>query len=243
MLVRLIFSSYLLVMTFGCASSSNSKSDSGSTSSPLLRHVVLLKFKDDATPMQMKAIEEAFRALPSQIPEIVDFEWGRDVSIEGKHQDFTHCFLVSFADDVGRNVYLPHPAHKAFVDLLLPILDKATVIDFYGQDIQGTSNVNGQLRHVVLFDFKEETSDEALRAIESKFASLPGDISEITAFEWGTNNSPEGLNNGHTHVFLITFQDETSREVYLPHPAHKEFGRTVRGHVEKVLVFDYWAKE
>lgn len=231
-------------MTFGCSPSSDTESSAAaSATDPLLRHVVLFKFKDDATEAQVKAIEEAFRQLPGQIPEIVDFEWGTDVSVEGKSHGFTHCFLVSFADDAGREVYLPHPAHQAFVDLLLPSLDKVTVVDFYGHDIQGAKDVDGQLRHVVMFQFKEGTSAEDLKAIENKFASLPGDIPEITAFEWGTNNSPEGLDDGYTHCFLVTFKDESGREVYAPHPSHKEFGSIVRPHVEKVLVVDYFAKE
>lgn len=243
MLTRILILTILLTMNFCCTPSSDSASDSKSSSSPLLRHVVLLKFKEDTTPIQVKAIEEVFRTLPSQIPEIVDFEWGKDVSIEGKHQNFTHCFLVSFANDIGREIYLHHPTHKEFVELLKPSLDKVTVVDFYGSDIQGTSNVNGQLRHVVLFDFKDGTSKDDLEEIETKFASLPGDIPIITAFEWGTNNSPEDLANGHTHAFLVTFKDEAGREVYLPHPAHKEFGTIVRNHVEKLIVFDYFSSK
>lgn len=238
-----LFISTLLAMTFGCSPSSDSESHSAADAKPLLRHVVLFKFKDSASPMQVKAIEEAFRQLPKQIPEVVDFEWGTDVSIEGKSHDFTHCFLVSFADDAGRAAYIPHPAHKAFVELLMPSLDKVTVVDFYGHDIQGAKEVGGQLRHVVMFQFKDGTSAGDLKAIETKFASLPGDIPTVTAFEWGTNNSPEGLADGYSHCFLVTFKNESGREVYAPHPSHKEFGTIVRPHVEKVLVVDYFAKE
>ena len=95
-----------------------------------LRHVVLFKFKQDTTPEQVKAIEDAFRALPGKIPEIVDFEWGTDVSTEGKAQSFTHCFLVTFRDAAGRAVYLPHPAHKEFGKLVGPLVADVFVIDF-----------------------------------------------------------------------------------------------------------------
>ncbi|MCB0070159.1 MAG: Dabb family protein, partial [Caldilineaceae bacterium] len=27
-----------------------------------------------------------------------------------------------------------------------------------------------------------------------------------------------------------------------PHPAHQAFGQVLRPHLDKVLVFDYWAK-
>jgi hypothetical protein len=97
------------------------------------RHVVMFKFKDSATTDQVVAIEKAFAGLPGKISTIRDFEWGVDVSPEGKADGFTHCFLVSFDDKAGLDVYLPHPAHKAFVDLLLPSLDKVLVLDYVAQ--------------------------------------------------------------------------------------------------------------
>lgn len=95
-----------------------------------LRHVVLFKFKDDAPREEVKKIEDAFRALPSKIPEVVDFEWGTNNSPEGLADGFTHCFFVTFNDEKGREAYLPHPAHTAFVGLLKPYLDKVLVIDY-----------------------------------------------------------------------------------------------------------------
>ncbi len=95
-----------------------------------LRHVVLFKFKDDAPADKVKAIEDAFRALPQKIPEIADFEWGTNVSVENRSEGFTHCFMVTFNNEEGRAVYLPHPAHKAFGQLLRPYIDKILVIDF-----------------------------------------------------------------------------------------------------------------
>ena len=97
----------------------------------MLRHVVLFKFKDTATPEQIKTIENAFRALPSKIKEVKDFEWGINNSPENLNQGFTHCFFVSFATEKDREVYLPHPAHKDFVKLLEPQLDKVLVVDYW----------------------------------------------------------------------------------------------------------------
>ena len=97
----------------------------------VLRHVVLFKFKDDSPKEKVKEIEQAFAALPKKIDAIVDFEWGTNNSPEGLADGFTHCFFVSFADEKGREVYLPHPDHKAFVKLLKPHLDKAVVVDYW----------------------------------------------------------------------------------------------------------------
>jgi len=99
-----------------------------------------------------------------------------------------------------------------------------------------------QLRHVVLFKFKENTSAEDITKVEEAFAALPGKIPEIKGYEWGTNNSPEGLDKGFTHCFFLTFESEEGRAVYLPHPDHKAFGAVLGPHLEDVLVLDYWAE-
>ena len=107
-----------------------------------------------------------------------------------------------------------------------------------------TSNVVAQkkeLRHVVMFKFKDSSTTADIKAIEVAFAALPKQIKEIKRFEWGVNNSPENLNQGLTHCFLLTFKSEADREVYLPHPAHKAFVTLVGPHVDKVTVLDYWA--
>lgn len=97
------------------------------------------------------------------------------------------------------------------------------------------------LRHVVLFQFKPETTPAQLKAIEAAFCALPAQIDAIHGFEWGTNVSVEGIAQGFTHCFLLTFRSEADRAVYLPHPAHKAFGDFIRPYKEQVLVIDYWA--
>jgi hypothetical protein len=97
------------------------------------------------------------------------------------------------------------------------------------------------LRHAVFFRFKDSSSSEQIQEVVDAFAALPEKISEIIDFQAGTNNSPEGLDDGFTHCFLLTFRDESGRAAYLPHPAHSgEFADTLRPHMEDVFVIDYW---
>ncbi|GMQ29703.1 Dabb family protein [Algoriphagus confluentis] len=98
------------------------------------------------------------------------------------------------------------------------------------------------LRHVVLFGFKQTSSPEDIQGVIDAFKALPSQISEIKGFEWGTNSSPEGLNQGLTHAFTLTFYSDADRDAYLPHPAHKQFGALLGPHLEKVTVLDYWTK-
>jgi len=97
----------------------------------VLRHVVLFAFKPTATAEKIREIEQAFAALPGRIDAIRDFEWGRDVSVEGKAEGYTHCFFVTFAEEAGRDTYLPHPSHKAFGQILHPHLEKVLVLDYW----------------------------------------------------------------------------------------------------------------
>lgn len=99
------------------------------------------------------------------------------------------------------------------------------------------------LRHVVLFKFKDGTSTADIKKVEDAFRKLPTQIKEIKGFEWGTNNSPEGLAQGFTHCFFLTFASEADRAVYLPHPDHKAFGKVLGPHLDKVLVVDYWSEK
>jgi len=98
------------------------------------RHVVCFKFKDDATPEKVAEIEREFKALKDKIDTIVDFEWGRSENIEPLNDEFTHCFVVTFKDKAGLEVYLPHEKHTEFVALLKPHLDKVFVFDYTARD-------------------------------------------------------------------------------------------------------------
>ncbi len=96
------------------------------------------------------------------------------------------------------------------------------------------------LQHVVLFKFKADAKPEDIKKVETAFKALKDQIKEIKGFEWGLNNSPENLNEGYTHCFLVSFSSEKDREIYLPHPKHKEFVAMIGPYVEKALVVDYW---
>jgi hypothetical protein len=98
------------------------------------------------------------------------------------------------------------------------------------------------LRHVVLVKFKQTSSAEDISKVEKAFAGLSKSISLIKAFEWGTNNSPENLNQELTHCFFATFSSEKDRDDYLVHPKHKEFVSIAGPHFDKVTVVDYWVK-
>ncbi|MFP5393148.1 MAG: Dabb family protein [Gammaproteobacteria bacterium] len=98
------------------------------------------------------------------------------------------------------------------------------------------------LRHVVLFAFKNNATAEQIDAIVGGFAALPRAIPGIAAYEWGTNVSPENLNEGFTHCFTLSFASAQDRDGYLVHPAHQQFVETLGPCLERAVVVDYWAQ-
>lgn len=99
------------------------------------------------------------------------------------------------------------------------------------------------LRHVVLFKFKDDAPPTEVEKIVDAFRALPAKIPQIHSYEDGFNNSPEKLNDGLTHCFLVTFRSEADREAYLPHPEHQKFVEILKPQLEKVLVVDYWTSK
>ena len=97
-----------------------------------VRHVVVFRYKPDASPAKIREITEAFAALKDQIPGILAFEHGVNNSPEKLNQGFTHVYQVTFTNAAARDVYLAHPAHKAFGALLgsSGVFDGAFVVDY-----------------------------------------------------------------------------------------------------------------
>lgn len=102
-------------------------------------------------------------------------------------------------------------------------------------------NAEKELRHVVLFGWKTNANKDTVAAAIKAFEALPKQINWIKKFEWGVNNSPENLNQGLTHCFLLTFATEKERDAYLVHPIHQAFTKLLPNILDKVTVVDYWA--
>lgn len=127
----LLFMCLCLTSYANISTNKNLKTSMTTVKDSVLRHVVIFKFKPEATKQQIKTIEKAFSALPSKIAQIMDYEWGLNNSPEGLSKGFTHCFFVTFKNEEDRAIYLPHPDHKAFVSLLTPVLEDVFVLDYW----------------------------------------------------------------------------------------------------------------
>jgi hypothetical protein len=125
--------------------------------------------------------------------------------------------------------------------LFVAVLAAFSIIAF-AADKPAAENKKGALYHVVSLKFKPSAGKDDIVKVEQAFAALKEKIPGITSLNWGTNVSPEKLDKGFTHCFVLTFNSEKDRDAYLPHPEHKAFGQLLGPVLQDAFVIDFWAK-
>jgi hypothetical protein len=100
----------------------------------MVRHLVLIKVAGNVSSADIDSVFKKMEALKTKIPGIISFDAGVNNSPEEFSRDYTHVFMMDFADVQSRDSYLPHPDHQAVQPPLLGILsddeDPVLVIDF-----------------------------------------------------------------------------------------------------------------
>ncbi|KAK4194684.1 stress responsive A/B barrel domain-containing protein [Triangularia verruculosa] len=101
--------------------------------------------------------------------------------------------------------------------------------------------------HIVLFKFKSDLDGGAIDVAAAKILSLKENClspnsqnAYIKSITGGRDNSPENLQNGMTHAFVVQFENTDDRNYYVEQdPAHLAFKKEIEPLVEKVMVLDY----
>jgi hypothetical protein len=65
-----------------------------------------------------------------------------------------------------------------------------------------------QVKHCALVKLKKDTPPAVVQDLFDSLAALKGKIPGIVDYSGGPYQSPEGLNKGFTHGFVMTFADE-----------------------------------
>lgn len=113
----------------------------------------------------------------------------------------------------------------------------------FAADAKEGASQGKELNHVVLIKFKPSATEDQIKRVEQAFSALKTKVPGVTSLRWGTNVSPEHKNKGYTHAFVLTFSSDKDRDVYLTHPAHKDFGKVLGPVLDDVLVIDFWSHE
>jgi len=94
-------------------------------------------------------------------------------------------------------------------------------------------------RHFGVFQFKNDVSKAQIEECFTTMQAMVGQIPGLVSMEHGPYKSPEGMNDGFSHGFIMTFDSPESRDAYLPHPVHEEVKDLVVPRLERVVVFDF----
>ncbi|WP_028670821.1 Dabb family protein [Saccharospirillum impatiens] len=96
----------------------------------MIRHILLIAFKSFVEPSQIAEVRQLFEAIPEKVPGVLTVEWGVNDSPENLNRGYTHSVLMTFADEQGRQTYLPHAEHDALKRVFTPLLQDIVVFDY-----------------------------------------------------------------------------------------------------------------
>ncbi|HLX46848.1 MAG TPA: Dabb family protein [Streptosporangiaceae bacterium] len=95
----------------------------------MLRHVVLLAWKPEASEEQKQRVAAELSKLPSLIPAIRAYQFGPDAGISEGTFDFG--IVADFDDADAYRSYRDDPRHRAVIDQnITPILDRRAAVQY-----------------------------------------------------------------------------------------------------------------
>lgn len=101
--------------------------------------------------------------------------------------------------------------------------------------------------HIVMFEFQPLAPLEDIQSVCDRMLALKDNCIHpeskkpyIKMGMGGKDNSPEGQQNGITHIFVSEFENEKDREYYLKEdPTHLAFVKSLADVVSKAQVVDF----
>ena len=94
----------------------------------MIRHIVMTKFKQGTDDATITDIEKSLRALPGKIPEIKEFECGRDVLHTERSFDF--ALISAFEDLDALQRYQVNPDHQAAAAKIRAVAEVMKAVDY-----------------------------------------------------------------------------------------------------------------
>jgi hypothetical protein len=98
------------------------------------------------------------------------------------------------------------------------------------------------IRHIVLIRFRTQVTEAQIAAMFAELEAIRTKISGVLAITSGRSESPEKIERGYMHGFVVDFDGWDALEAYQTHPDHKALGAKLVAHAEGgldgILVFD-----
>jgi hypothetical protein len=96
-----------------------------------------------------------------------------------------------------------------------------------------------EVKHFGVFEFQPEVTAQQVNDCFSALKGMVGKIPGLEEVLCGPYESDEGLNDGFTHGFVMTFESPEARDAYLPHPEHELVKDLVLPRLARIIVFDF----
>lgn len=98
------------------------------------------------------------------------------------------------------------------------------------------------IRHIVLTKFNPDTAEEKIAEIYAGLSALADELPTAHNFTGGRSESPEQIERGYMHGFVIDFDDWNALQSYADNPVHKMLGgqlvANAVGGIDGILVLD-----
>jgi hypothetical protein len=95
----------------------------------MIRHVVTFALKEGVSDQQIREVEEALGKLPGLIPELLEYQFGRDLGLNERNGGFAVTAVVDKPQDLS--VYLDHPEHlRISREMLGPDVEYKLAVQF-----------------------------------------------------------------------------------------------------------------
>ncbi|KAL0485384.1 hypothetical protein AKO1_002975 [Acrasis kona] len=102
-------------------------------------------------------------------------------------------------------------------------------------DIEDTKT----LKHIVLFSFREGTSEETIKKALENATNLQSSIPQVLSVQAGPNLA-EGLDGGFTHGFIVELTDKQSKEEFMEHNDQAAVMRELIPNLKNIIKFDLY---
>lgn len=98
------------------------------------------------------------------------------------------------------------------------------------------------IRHIVLIKFKPDVSEMLVAELFTELHQIKDKVPSVASITSGRSESPEKMERGYMHGFVVDLADWDGLQAYQDHPAHKKLGaklveNAVSG-IDGILCFD-----
>jgi hypothetical protein len=98
------------------------------------------------------------------------------------------------------------------------------------------------IRHIVLIRFQPSVPKDKIAALFAELHQIEGKVPGLLTITSGRSESPEQMERGYMHGFVVEFADWMALQAYQDHPDHKHLGAglvaAAEGGIDGLLVFD-----